>query len=384
MILNHDLLKAAALNPAQNTCQRYLPELLEDIKKGKITLPLYQRDMSWPLKKAVDLFNYQLLSKSPISAISFNDIDESATHCVPQVKFISRERLQTVPSGTRSVVDGQQRLTTNLKAFLNHEDFKDIYLDLTKGEFVIVKGKPKKCQIPVGVIYNEDEEVLKNYIKENQFEFEVGTALMQIRGKFKTYSYTVNFATDLTEEEQIHWFEVLNNAGSRVTDVQLKLSRMKVRDVDIYSDYVKAYEKMIKDAGYYQLFKKTSTKVSAPIAALNPAYEIIMNQKHVNNFAPFSSDAKGKKIQELTPEKLDAMFEMTISGLSRALSFIDEHDLPKPSRIDYINYLAGYFVFNPRVSTRSNEKDLIDWYRTVDFKKTNSERRQIFTDLLSL
>lgn len=78
------------------------------------------------------------------------------------------------------------------------------------------------------------------------------------------------------------------------------------------------------------------------------------------------------------------MFEMTISGLSRALSFIDEHDLPKPSRIDYINYLAGYFVFNPRVSTRSNEKDLIDWYRTVDFKKTNSERRQIFTDLLSL
>ena len=36
-----------------------------------------------------------------------------------------------------SVVDGQQRLTTNYKAYCNHPGFKSVVLDLGKGEFVI-------------------------------------------------------------------------------------------------------------------------------------------------------------------------------------------------------------------------------------------------------
>jgi hypothetical protein len=31
----------------------------------------------------------------------------------------------------------------------------------------------------------------------------------------KNYNYTINLAEDLSEDEQISWFEVLNNAGSR-------------------------------------------------------------------------------------------------------------------------------------------------------------------------
>ena len=41
--------------------------------------------------------------------------------------------------GQFSVVDGQQRLTTNYKAFCNNDDLRDIVLDLGSGKFVITR-----------------------------------------------------------------------------------------------------------------------------------------------------------------------------------------------------------------------------------------------------
>lgn len=70
MNINKNLLQAANLNPTKNSRPEYIFTLCELIERNELTLPLYQRDMSWTLKKCVELLNYQLLSKSPISAIS--------------------------------------------------------------------------------------------------------------------------------------------------------------------------------------------------------------------------------------------------------------------------------------------------------------------------
>ena len=74
MNINKQLLEAANLNPTKNSRQEYIFTLCEYIEKNELTLPLYQRDVSWTLAKCVELLNYQLLSKSPISAISINII----------------------------------------------------------------------------------------------------------------------------------------------------------------------------------------------------------------------------------------------------------------------------------------------------------------------
>lgn len=81
-------------------------------------MPLYQRDVSWTLNQAIDLLNYQLLGKAPVAPISMNVIWDTDDF-VPQVSFIDREMLEmnSVDKGQMSVVDGQQRLTTNYKAY---------------------------------------------------------------------------------------------------------------------------------------------------------------------------------------------------------------------------------------------------------------------------
>ena len=97
MNINRQLLESASLNPTKNSRQDYIFTLCANIEKNELTLPLYQRDVSWTLHKCIELLNYQLLSKSPISAISINVINNtSKDFAVPQVSFIERKILPNI------------------------------------------------------------------------------------------------------------------------------------------------------------------------------------------------------------------------------------------------------------------------------------------------
>lgn len=387
MNINKHLLEAANLNPTKNSRQDYIFTLCKNIEKQELTLPLYQRDMSWTLQKCVELLNYQLLNKSPISAISINVINNTnPEYAVPQVSFIEREMLPNIMRGQMSVVDGQQRLTTNYKAYCNHPDLKNVVLDLGKGEFVINTENFRRNQIPVGVLLNKEDSVLIEYTNKNKAlsSPEVVSSLLQIRSKIKTYQYTINFATDLSEDEQIDWFEVLNNAGSRVSIIQMRFSKLKAHGIDIYTQYTNLYRNKVIEHGY-DYFTPQKTNVSYPIAALNPSYEVLISGRHSNNFAPMSSDTKENQLCNLKPEQLQACFELTLEALEKALNFIEDNDLKKYNRSDYVNYLLGYFVFHRDGITEEKKNKLIKWYNSVNFtNKSNTARRKIYSSLLQL
>lgn len=382
MNINKHLLEAVNLNPTKDSRQEYVFTLCEYIEKNELTLPLYQRDVSWTLDKCVKLLNYQLLSKSPMSAISINIINNTEKEfAVPQVSFIERKLLSKTVRGQMSVVDGQQRLTTNYKAYCNHPDLKSVVLDLGKGKFVINAEAYRENQIPVGVLLNKDDNELITYTEKNKALSAPMTvnALLQIRNKIKTYQYTINFATNLTEDEQIHWFEVLNTAGSRTSAIQMKFSKLKVHGIDIYTQYAYVYRDMIQEHGY-DFFK-----LSYSIAALNPAYEVLFSGKHSNNFAPISSDTKENQLCKLNPDKLKECFEMTLEALEKALNFIENNDLEKYNRPYFVNYLIGYFVFHKEKISNQQKNNLISFYKNVALgNQTNAERRSLYSILLNL
>ncbi len=127
---------------------------------------------------------------------------------------------------------------------------KNVVLDLGKGEFVINTESVRRNQIPVGILLNKDESVLIDYTNQHGVLSGILSSLLQIRGKIKTYQYTINFATDLSEEEQINWFEVLNNAGSRVSIIQMRFSKLKAHGLDIYTQYIHPYGNKVSEYGY--------------------------------------------------------------------------------------------------------------------------------------
>lgn len=386
MRVHPNLIFDSNLNPTKETRQQTIDDLCHSIDNGTLTLPLYQRDLSWTLQKCVSLLNYQLSGKAPVSAISINVINDVSV-AVPQVTFIERELVE-LKSGLNSVVDGQQRVTTNYKAYIGSDDFKNIVLDVGRGKFILLdEGTALKTQqIPVGVLLNKDGEVLVNYLKTHKAlsKFEIQSILLQIRNKFKNYNYTINQAKNLTEEEQINWFEVLNNAGSRVTAIQMRLAKLKIYGIDIYKDYAHKYVEAIKSHDYDDVFIAQTTNLSYPISALNPAYEIVVGQPHSNNYCPMAPDVRENAICNLEPEQIKECIKITLEALDKVLNFIDNNGLKYPDRIDYINYLIGYFLFNEKSINGINEEYLINWYNCTDFKNSsNTQRRNIYTNLIN-
>ncbi|EHA1004291.1 DUF262 domain-containing protein [Clostridium perfringens] len=388
MKINKKIELAAEFNPTKKSHQMNIFEMCKKIKDNKITLPLYQRDLSWTLKKAVDLFNYQLFGKAPVAPISINQISEK--NLVPQISFLSRNLIpnENIDADHQSVVDGQQRLSTNFKAYINHEDFKNIVLDIAKAEFKIIESAPSKSQIPVGILLNEKDEKLSLYLQEKNSEnfSMLFPVLVQVRSKIKNYNYTINIAENLNEDEQIKWFEVLNNAGSRVTVLQMAFSKLKIHGLDIYLDYTYPFKEKIYDFGLEKLFSPYTTNVSYPIAALNPGYEVLIKDGiHSNNYAPIPSDTKESILTKLSPKQLKQIFELTLDSLDRALNFIDANKLIYIiDRIDYILYLTGYFAYNKNLDIKK-ERSLVEWVKDVDFvNMSNTMRREEFSKIISI
>lgn len=385
MKISKALMQAASFNPTEKSHKMTVLDMCKKIESREISLPLYQRDVSWTKGQAIELLNYQMLDKAPVAPISMNIILDIEDY-VPQVAFDDREMIDEskIEKGQMSVVDGQQRLTTNYKAYSNSDDFRNIVLDVARGRFLLEEGAFTKSQIPVGVLLNKDDAVFYEYLTRNNMMKDPSfmTILVQCRSKIRSYYYTINQAENLTEDEQIEWFEVLNNAGSRVSALQMRFSKMKVHGIDIYTMYTLKFKNKLLEYGYD--FSPQKTSVSYPIAALNPAYEIIMNKLHTDAYAPIPSDTKENQLCALEPALLKQCFAKTLEALDKSVEFIQEQDVKEPDRIDYINYITGFFVYNP---SPSNEviKKLVDWYNKVDFNnKSNSRRRTIFTQLLNI
>lgn len=386
MKISRKLVQAASFNPTEKSHKMTVLDMCKKIETLDITLPLYQRDVSWTLNQAIDLLNYQLLGKAPVAPISMNVIIDTSDF-VPQVSFVDREMLEDdkVEKGQMSVVDGQQRLTTNYKAYSDSDDFRNIVLDVARGRFLLVEGAFTRSQIPVGMLLNKEDSVFYDYLAKNNMMKDPAfmTVLVQCRSKIRSYYYTINQAENLTEDEQIEWFEVLNNAGSRVSALQMRFSKMKVHGIDIYTMYTLKFKNKLLEYGY-DFFSPQKTSVSYPIAALNSAYEIVMNKVHTDAYAPIPSDTKENQLCALEPKLLIQCFDMTLKALDKSIDFITDYNVNAPDRIDYINYLVGYFVYNPDPSEEKEAK-LIKWYNDVDFNnKTNSRRRMIFTQLLNI
>lgn len=204
---------------------------------------------------------------------------------------------------------------------------------------------------------NKEDSALYQYIKDKKSlgKPEIMTILLQVRSKLREYNYTVNLAENLTEEEQINWFVVLNNAGSRVTRIQMRFSKLKLNNIDIYKQYITPFRQKIENE-WNNLFEQKNSEVSIPVSALNCAYEVISDKKHTPNYTPIPSDTRETQICTLEAEQLVKAFSMTLGALEKAINFILDKKLKKTNRIDYITYLVGFFVFNPNINSEKEER----------------------------
>lgn len=387
---NKILKDAVNFDPTKKSQTATVVSLNEDIKNNKISLPIYQRHISWQLQKSVDLFNYQLFGKAPVSPLSFNKIKPESSNSMQQVKLLTRELIpmENISSDQVSVVDGQQRLSTNYRAYIDDSTFQNIVLDLKKGKFRLLEEGPMNHQIPVGKLLNQDDSVMSSYVsdKMNITDFNDMQLLLQIRTKLRQYSYTLHIAEDMTELQQIEWFEVLNNAGSKVTALQMTFAKLASQEFDIYSEYGIKFQELVETFDTQVKFSPYTTNVSYPVAALNPELELYLKQEHKANYAPMPSDTKENTLAKVDKKHPGAIKEIalkTLDDVAKALDFLKVHGLnDSVDRMDYILNITGYFAYHSNL-TEEQEEYLVNWVKKVNFRnKTNKDRRDIYSNLL--
>lgn len=385
------LSSSAHFDASKKKIELTVRQLCEDIEEQNLVIPVFQTYIRWTNDKVAELFQYQLHGAAPISPISVNQITKPEK-VVEQMNFNTREVLSGEEMKNKSsVADGQQRLSANYKAYVNHKDVSNVVLDVRKAKFIVLNEDDKIAlhQIPVGILYNKDHSIFKDFIKNNKFlkQEEVKDVLEDVRRKHFTYTYVVNLATDLSKEDQQKWFEVLNLEGSRVTENMVYLSEMLIKGMDFYTHYVFPFVDKLEEFGLDYLFPRKSAEVSIPLATLNTAYYKFTGLPKTSNSSPIPSDAKPKAIGKLEVVEIKKIIDETLEAMDNVLLFIQNNEtvIPKVERIDIITYLIGLFVeckVNNEVDGEQKEY-IIKWCQNVDFvNNSNSQRREKFERLI--
>lgn len=114
MKVSESFKKIISYNPTKQTFQMSALNLCEKIENNDITLPLYQRDVSWSIRKSVDLLNYQLNGKAPVSPISVNKITDLSNHYVTQITLVDRAIIELIKVGQLSITDRSTKINNKL------------------------------------------------------------------------------------------------------------------------------------------------------------------------------------------------------------------------------------------------------------------------------
>lgn len=137
--INKALERNAHNDPTKETIQKSIKQLCENVELEEIIMPIFQRDLAWTTKKKIELFNFQLNGFAPVSPISMNRIGQKSLD-MPHVTLVNRIEIKSLQEGKLSVIDGQQRISTNYQAYSDDESIRNIVLDITKGKFIDLKG----------------------------------------------------------------------------------------------------------------------------------------------------------------------------------------------------------------------------------------------------
>ena len=173
-------------------------DLINEIQKGIIKIPKFQREFVWSIDKTAKLLD-SILKGYPIGTFIFWQTDER----INDIKNVGNLQIPYTPEGTKVqyVLDGQQRITSLFAAYLGAQ---------------IQKTGEKKTTNYSDIFVNLDKDISEN-------DDQVITA-------------------EPTGEKFISLYDVLNFSFSKAKKLSDRFSEGELETIDTYSTAFKTYE----------------------------------------------------------------------------------------------------------------------------------------------
>lgn len=350
-------------------------ELINELEKGIIKIPKFQREFVWDIKKTAELLD-SILKGYPIGTFILWQTDFRLN----DIKNVGDLELPETPEGTKVqyVLDGQQRITSLFAAYRGAliqkqgekkvTDYKDIVVNLDENDDQLITAEPAgEKYISLSDVLNFDfgkgEELRGDFSRSE---------LNRINGyctAFKTYEFSTVVLRKEDIDSAIEVFTRINTGGQRLT--LFEIMSAKTYDEDQEFDMQAKWKSFIEDLEKIQYEGISSTVILSLLS-------LILSR---------TKECKRKTILALDKQEIIDNWEDAISALKGSIDYFRRmYRIPVSKLLPYDSLLvpfAYFFSLNKEEPEARQRKYLAEyfWKMSLSYRYSSATESRLAQDI---
>lgn len=355
--------------------------LINEVQKKIIKIPKFQRDFVWDINKTAELLD-SILKGYPIGTFILWETGEQ----INGIRNIGNWEFPDVPerATTQYVLDGQQRITSLLAAYLGAKiqkvgerketDYKGIVVNLggnmSENDDQIITATPTGDKfIPLYKVLNFTPSATKELKRKFNLDDDDLDIIHEYERRFNKY----NFSTVILRKEDIYSaievFTRINTSGKLLT--LFEIMSAKTYDEKESFDMQERWEDFIKELDDSN-YESISSTVILSLLAL-----VLSRTKECNR----------KTILDLDKKKIIDGWNDAIDALRNSISYFRRvYRIPVSQLLPYDSLLVplAYFLFHEKDGPKSNQHEYLEeffWRMSLSYRYSNAADSRLAQDI---
>ncbi len=354
-------------------------DLINEVQKGIIKIPKFQREFVWSIDKTAKLLD-SILKGYPIGTFIFWQTDER----INDIKNVGNLKITDTPAGTKVqyVLDGQQRITSLFAAYRGAEiqktgekkvtDYKDIVINLDNN--ISENDDQMITAEPTGGKFISLHDVLNfNYSKgrelSDRFSNEELDTINAYSEAFKTYQFSTVVLTKEDIDSAIEVFTRINTSGQTLT--LFEIMSAKTYDEKQKFDMQAKWEDFIKELRDIKYEGVSSTVILSLLS-------LVLSR---------TKECKRKTILALDKQAIIDIWDSAISALKDSIDYFrTTYRIPVSQLLPYDALLVSfaYFFFLNKGRPKSGQRKYLEeffWRMSLSYRYSSSAESRLAQDV---
>ncbi|NQU85796.1 MAG: DUF262 domain-containing protein, partial [Mariniphaga sp.] len=330
-----------------------IPDLIHEVKKGKLRIPRFQRDYVWPRTKVVKLLD-SIYKQYPIGSFFLWDAPKEYNDFYRDISELEIEKPDQ-NSDLKFILDGQQRIVSLYVAVkgmkIGSVEYSKIYFDLDTEKFYIPpRGVPKdEKYVQFSKILDDSFEIYDRLSDKHKKIFS------DCKNRFIGYPLSVIYVRDSKLDEVVEMFERVNQGGKPLTLFDLVVAGTWTESFDL-KERVKEANQYFEERGFGSIRSDSFTQALA----------LILKDNCTNS----------SQLQMKTDE-IKAIWDKLVNSFRMSVDFITENlgvkiygFIPYPAILSLVAYL--FFKIDNKALSSDQTESLKRWFWRASFSERYS------------
>lgn len=354
-------------------------DLINEIQKGIIKIPKFQREFVWSIDKTAKLLD-SILKGYPIGTFILWQTDER----INDIKNVGNLNIPQTPDGTKVqyVLDGQQRITSLFAAYLGAKiqktgekkitDYTNIVVNLDKdineNDEQVITAEPSGDKfISLSDVLDfsfSKAKALSDKFSEDELEL-----IDNYSTAFKTYEFSTVVLRKEDIDSAIEVFTRINTGGQTLT--LFEIMSAKTYDEEQKFDMQVKWERFIDELQGIKYEGISSTVVLSVLS-------LVLSR---------TKECKRKTILALSKQVIIDNWDAAISALKDSIDYFrTTYRIPVSQILPYDSLLVpfGYFFYHKQDKPDADQRRYLEeffWRMSLSFRYSSSTESSLAQDI---